>query len=85
MDDGTYNKSYYSFATASFSDDEHVLLKDLLFSKFGLSCSIHGTKYKSLCITASNASNTKFKALVEPYIIPSMRYKVDKPVSPADL
>jgi hypothetical protein len=83
MDDGTYNKSYYSFATASFSADEHDLLLNVMRSKFDLDCSVQGQKHRNLCVTAKNDSNKKFRTLVEPFIVPSMLYKIDKPVSPA--
>lgn len=76
MDDGTYNKSYYSFATANFSAEEHDIIVNVLAEKFGLHCSVYKSKYNNLVVTATNASNKKFKDLVNPYVVPSMKYKL---------
>ena len=78
MDDGTYNKSYYAFSTASFSVEEHNILLDILSNKFDIDCNMQGSKYLSLYIPARNNSNLKFRALIEPYIVPSMKYKLGK-------
>jgi len=60
MDDGTYNKSYYSFATANFSAEEHDILLNVLQVKFDLCCSVYGRVHKDLQIKAKNDSNKKF-------------------------
>jgi len=87
MDDGTYNKSYYSFATANFTAEEHDILLNVLQVKFDLCCSVYGKIHRDLQVKAKNDSNKRFKTLIEPYVVPSMRYKLDniKPVSPVVL
>jgi hypothetical protein len=76
MDDGTYNKSYYAFSTASFSVEEHNILLGILSNKFDIDCNIQRGKYLSLYIPARNNANQKFRTLIEPYIVPSMKYKL---------
>lgn len=77
MDDGTKKESTYSFATASFSLEEHDILLDVLKTKFGLTCNIQGQKYRNIYVSIKDGSNKKFETMVEPYIFPSMRYKLN--------
>lgn len=78
MDDGTNNKSYYAFATASFSVEEHNLLLDILQTKFNLVCTVQRKQspHKTICVSAINDSNKNLRKLIEPYIVPSMKYKL---------
>jgi len=76
MDDGTLNKGYYSIATASFSLEEHEKLILSLMNRFDIEARISGKKRKYHGLYFPAGQNTKFKELVEPFIISSMRYKL---------
>lgn len=78
MDDGTYNKGYYSFSTANFTLQEHQQIVASLNKTFDITANIYETKYNYLYIPAANDSNLKFFNLVKPFIVPSMNYKIDR-------
>lgn len=77
MDDGGRKGSGYMFSTAGFSEQEHSILLDIFSNKYDIDCNIHRSKYLSLYIPTRNNSNQKFKQLIEPYVVPSMKYKLD--------
>jgi hypothetical protein len=75
MDDGTKHCYGYRILTCGFSLEENNLLAKALLVKFDLKVNIHKQRsYYLLYITAG--SKNRFKELVEPYIVPSMRYKL---------
>jgi hypothetical protein len=78
MDDGSRNKGYYHIATCCFTIEEHDNLKLIFKNKFDIDINIYLNKrdYLSINIPAKNNSNKKFKMLIEPYIIESMKYKL---------
>lgn len=83
MDDGSRDSktnSYY-LSLCSFELDEQKKFMQFLFNKFGIKTSLHakGTKdnkYHHIYIKAESR-NILIK-LIEPYIIPSMKYKIGK-------
>jgi len=88
MDDGTLqyvnkNKSIFSFATNSFSQQENYLLAIMLKDKFGLDAEVKpcnkktGIQYNLLI---SDNSFSDFKDIVSQHIVSSMEYKL-----PSDL
>ncbi len=77
MDDGTkkYNRysKYYSYfiAMCSFTTVEKQSLVDLLFKKWNIYATVQKTG-----IYIRSKSKEKFKYLIKPYIVPSMKYKL---------
>ncbi len=77
MDDGFEYHTSYKLATCSFNEHEHLFIKDLFQTKYYIICDIRiQGKYLVVYISKQNKSNEKFKQLIEPYITPSMKYKL---------
>jgi hypothetical protein len=75
MDDGSKKgDSGYNLYTCGFSLDENNELSKALQHKFGLEARVRVEGGNRLYIPA--ASKQKFRELIEPYIVPSMRYKL---------
>ena len=82
MDDGgklDYNKNSKNksvvFNTQSFSESEVFFMAKELSSKFDLECEIRSNKGKKIIVVKSD-SFFKFIELVDPFIIPEMKYKL---------
>jgi len=82
MDDGTIDRKWRRiyFCTCSFSDGDNRRLIDLLGSKFNLRSTLvwtttAGKHYRRIALSAK--SFDRFKSIVEPHIIPSLRYKIN--------
>lgn len=82
MDDGgklDYNKNTRNKSivlnTQSFTPLEVTEMANQLSKKFELNCEVRSNKGKKVIIIKS-ISYTKFKNLVEPYIISEMNYKL---------
>jgi LAGLIDADG DNA endonuclease family len=80
MDDGgkldySHNSKGIVFNTQSFTEEEVKSLCEGLKAKFELNCWTKPNKGKTV-ISISDDSFDKFMNLVNPYIIPSMRYKL---------
>lgn len=85
MDDGTLVKSRtsrfgrsarYAIYTQSFGWDGNRLLVDFLLSHFGVEAKIYrdgDAPYLSIGVLAS----VKFRDIIEPFVVPSMYYKLD--------
>jgi len=78
MDDGTYTKPGFNLNTHCFSVSDQKRLLKILKNKFGIMGKLHRdrTQWK-ISLNAENAA--KFTKLIEPFVIPSMRYKIDSP------
>jgi hypothetical protein len=83
MDDGFKNGKMVILCTESFNLEEVELLKKVLESKFELKVSIQNRKTSSgiqgYRLSISSYSRDKLISLVEPYFIPSMKYKLGLP------
>jgi LAGLIDADG DNA endonuclease family len=81
MDDGTKIRSAFYLNTQQFSLKEQEFLRDLLLKTFGLKSALNRDKtYFRIRITTE--STLKMQRIIEPYIIPCMRYKlIDDPVT----
>ena len=81
MDDGCLvSKSNVVLALGLRSIEEQGVIQDWMLDKWDIETHIYtqtNTEYKILSIT-SKRNLHKFRDLVEPHIIPSMRYKIDK-------
>ena len=73
MDDGSKPKyGGYLLCTMNFSQKDISIIQEFFKNKFEINTTIR--KDKSLYIKAD--SKEKFKLLVSPYIVPSMKYKL---------
>ena len=61
--------------TQSFTDSEVICMQRELSEKFDLKCEVRSNKGKKIIVVKSS-SFTKFLELVDPFIIPEMRYKL---------
>jgi len=61
--------------TQSFSDLEVEAMSNELIKKFNFNCEVRSNKGKKIIVIKSE-SYPLFRALVDPYIIPEMRYKL---------
>ena len=75
MDDGSHHKNGYYISLCNFEYEELTRFINMLYNKFELNCSIHSQK--QLYIMKDSVAN--FNKLVEPYILPSMMYKIIGP------
>jgi len=79
MDDGKFDEYGLVLCTGGFSREENWILIDLLRNKFSVEATeqYHDRKkdYRYLYIKAESRGH--FISLIEPYVIPSMRYKLE--------
>lgn len=77
MDDGCKCKPYGGalLCTNAFSRDELEMLKNVLKSNFDLNVTLNIKSANMIYIPSSEFP--KFKKIIEPYIIPSMQYKIE--------
>ena len=79
MDDGSFKSAKhrtYIIHTLGYSRNELEDVQQILFSKFDLHTSLHKQKKKYLRLYIQSQSAGKFKKLIEPYMLPSMKYKL---------
>jgi hypothetical protein len=77
MDDGSKQSYGYYLHTGGFTEEENDLLAEALLEKFDLRVTVtkkNARNYQCLYIPAG--SKQRFKALIEPYIVPTMLYKL---------
>ena len=82
MDDGgklDYNKNSSNkgvvLNTQSFEAKEVKAMLEQLSEKFNLDCEIRSNKGKKIIVIKSSSYST-FLSLIDPYILPEMRYKL---------
>ena len=78
MDDGSWKSDHhrtYIIHTLGYRKGELALLVREFMEKFSITVSIH-KQYNGLRLYVHSESAERFKKLVEPYMIPSMRYKL---------
>jgi hypothetical protein len=83
MGDGSAISRGLRISTDSFTIIEAVMLVNVLIIKYGLKCTLHNTGGKPR-IYISSRSMKLLKAIVYPYIIPSMMYKLVNASSNSD-
>jgi hypothetical protein len=79
MDDGSLKSvrhRTYVIHTLGYDRDELENVQKVLLKKFDLHTSLHSQKGKYWRLYIQSQSADKFKKLIEPYILPSMRYKL---------
>lgn len=78
MDDGSWKSDHhrtYIIHTLGYRKSELVILQRKFAEKFGIAVGIH-KQCNGLRLYVYSESAEKFKKLVEPYVIPSMQYKL---------
>ena len=75
MDDGAADKNQLRINTQSFSLEENLWLIKFLQTKFGIKSTINVDRRKYR-LRIANSSMNLLKKLINPYIIPSMFYKL---------
>ena len=79
MDDGSLKSrrhNTYVIHTLGFQRDELERIQTVLAQKFGVQTRLHKQKGKYLRLYVSSKSSEKFKSIVSPYVIPSLKYKL---------
>jgi len=79
MDDGSRKSSKhltYNIHTLGYKHQDQKILQGILKRKFNLTTRLHKQKGKYWRIYIPSESAKRFKVLVEPFIIPSMKYKL---------
>ena len=80
MDDGNgyLRNSAFRISTYAFGLEGNILLKDCLRKNFGLDVSVfRDSKGYQIYIPINNGSALRFRNLIEPHILSSMRYKIE--------
>lgn len=78
MDDGSWKSNFhrtYIIHSLGYGKSELKLVQKAFEEKFGIHAGIH-RQYDKWRIYIYSDSSEKFKKLIEPYVIPSMRYKL---------
>jgi len=75
MDDGTRIRSAFYLNTQQFTLSEQKILQDLLYKTFGLKSALNRDK-NYFRIRVSTESTKSMKKLIEPHMIPSLKYKL---------
>jgi recombination protein RecA len=78
MDDGSNTKESFTLNTHSLEKKDQVRIVNYLRESFGINATIVKDRTK-LKISIGKYDYKKFSAVVEPYIIPSMIYKIANP------
>jgi hypothetical protein len=79
MQDGYNQRNCAKFATNSFTEAECNLLIEVLYSKFGLSYTLHRTSDIGHNVYVRRESMSRFVELVKPFMHSSMFYKFPPP------
>jgi hypothetical protein len=81
MDDGTRIRSAFYLNTQQFTLREQQFLINLLFETFGIKSALNRDK-TYFRIRISTDSSVNMQMIIEPYIVPCMRYKlINDPVT----
>lgn len=78
MDDGSYKSVHhrtYIIHANCYTKDELELIKSVFEKKFGIKVGIH-KQYSQWRLYVYSESAQLFKKIIEPYILPSLRYKL---------
>ena len=78
MDDGSNNGSNITLNTHSFSEKEQEMIQNMLQTKFHVASTIVKDRSK-LKIAIGRYEFENFLDVVQPYVIPSMNYKIARP------
>jgi hypothetical protein len=77
MDDGSRDKGCIRISSHNFSYSDHLKLQEILKAKFGLNVNIQRAQDKFWLWIRSESSSHVVR-LIEPYVIPSMLYKLPR-------
>lgn len=82
MDDGSYKSDKhrtYIIHSLGYKKEELMFVVDAFKKKFGINAGLH-KQYHKWRIYIYSDSAAKFRELIEPYVIPEMRYKLGNTV-----
>lgn len=77
MDDGSRDKGCVRISSHNFSYSDHLKLQQILKAKFGISANIQRAQDK-FWLWIRSESSPHLVRLIEPYVIPSMLYKLPR-------
>jgi len=78
MDDGSNTVQSFTLSTHSFQEPEQHMIARFLKEAYGISATIIKDRTKQK-ISIGRRDHEAFKAIIEPYLIPSMNYKIASP------
>jgi len=80
MDDGTLNRPAKSLVlcTQSFTEEHNKQIQEMLLNQYNLAAVVHREKGGNYFLSMGRAASSDFFNLVEPYMHPSMLYKIGK-------
>ena len=78
MDDGTNTVQSFTLSTHSFRESEEHMIRAFLKERYDVSATIIKDCSKQK-IYIGRSDYEKFKTIIQPYVIPSMIYKIDSP------
>jgi len=76
MDDGTFAKGVLKLCTDNFTHAQVLFLSDMLLSKFDIASHAQHRADGKYRLYIARVEMDKVRALVSPYLIPAMMYKV---------
>ncbi len=79
MDDGSLKSNRHASViihSVAFCERDLNLLQEALYEKFGIETTLHKQKQRYWRIYVPSRSIKRFRNVVEPYIIPEMKYKL---------
>lgn len=79
MDDGSWKSNCYKtyiIHSVGYTRRDLELVKESLKKKFGIDISLHRQRKDTLRIYILTKSGNKFREIISPYIIPSLKYKL---------
>ncbi|GGQ40342.1 hypothetical protein GCM10010275_72580 [Streptomyces litmocidini] len=79
MGDGSYTHKGVTLNLQSFTVKELILLINVFYIKFDIKCTLHKSRNKYV-IYINVESMKKLYPHIEPFIIPSMKYKIHKKI-----
>ncbi|MBI2506704.1 MAG: hypothetical protein HYY99_01485 [Candidatus Colwellbacteria bacterium] len=80
MDDGAYAQPYFNFNTHGFEVEEQDQLRNALLKRFRIQTALHRDRHQWK-IAVNRESVKILLDLISPFVIPTMRYKIEVPVS----
>jgi hypothetical protein len=78
MDDGANTVQSFTLSTHSFQESEQNIIRTFLKERYGILATTIKDRSKQKIYIGRN-DYEKFTAIIQPYIIPSMIYKIDSP------
>lgn len=85
MDDGCHKKLGLELATCCYTYNEHELMKKWFIKKYNVRPIIRKSGNKQFVLFFNKVNSIKLINIIKPYIIPSMKYKINLSIDPQRL